>query len=91
MSESVRDQVEDPHAHEGIKTAHSLAEAADAGQSLEGYAAVNGLDEHTEIAALAYKLFEQRQAEGCEGCADDDWHRAEREIRKRREHTAPNV
>jgi hypothetical protein len=91
MSDSVRDQVEDPHAHKEIRTAHSLAEAADSGQSIQGYAAVNGLDEHSEIAAVAYQLFEKSQAEGCEGCAEDDWHLAEREVRKRREHTAPNV
>jgi len=91
MSEKIRDQVEDPHAHKDIPTAHSLMDAADAGQSMQGYAAVNGLGDDSEIAALAYEYFERRQAEGTDGSAEEDWHRAERECRKRREHTAPNV
>jgi len=91
MSDNIRDQVEDPHAHPGIRTAHSLMDAADAGESMQGYASVNGLSDDSEIAELAYEYFERRQAEGIESSAEDDWYRAERECRKRREHTAPNV
>jgi len=91
MSDNIRDQVEDPHAHPDIPTAHSLLQAADAGESIQGYAAVNGLTDDSEIAELAYEYFERRQSEGIGGSAEDDWHRAERECRRRREHTAPNV
>jgi hypothetical protein len=83
MSDRVRDQVEDPCAHQEIETATSLEDAANSGQSLQGYASINGLDENSEIAALAYQYFEQRQNEGLEGCAETDWCRAEEEIRRR--------
>jgi DUF2934 family protein len=82
MSKQVLDQVEQPAAHAGIKTARNLPDAANSEQSIEGYAAVNGLDERTEIARLAYKLFEERGSQ--EGDADGDWFRAEEEIRRRR-------
>lgn len=82
MSERVQDQVEQPSAHEDIKTARNLPDAANAEQSIEGYAAINGLDEHSEIARLAYRLFEERGTQV--GDADGDWFRAEEEIRRRR-------
>jgi hypothetical protein len=50
---------------------------------MQGYAAINALDEHSEIAALAYELYQQRGDQ--EGDADRDWFRAEQEVRRRRE------
>jgi len=64
-----------------MPTAHSLEEAANSDNSLEGYAAMNE-DEHSEIAKLAYALYEQRGGNG--GSAEEDWFRAEREYRKRK-------
>lgn len=73
--------VEDSSAHKEIETARSLPEAANSDQSIQGYAAINGLDEHDEIARLAYKLYEERGASP--GEADEDWYRAEAELRRR--------
>jgi hypothetical protein len=84
MSDEIRDLVETPHAHDGIGTARNLSDAANAEQSLEGYAAVNGLSDGSEIARRAYELFERRQREGAEGSADGDWFRAEEEVRRGR-------
>jgi hypothetical protein len=83
MSNRVQDQVERPSAHKGIETARNLPDAANAEQSIQGYASVNGLDEQTEIARLAYKLFEERGDQ--EGDADGDWFRAEEEVRRNRQ------
>jgi hypothetical protein len=82
MSNRAQDQVENPSAHKGIRTARNLSDAANAEQSIQGYAAVNALDEHAEIARLAYKLFEERGEQ--DGDADGDWFRAEEEVRRRR-------
>jgi hypothetical protein len=84
VSKKARLMVEDPHAHQGIRTARGLADAANAEQSLQGYAAVNGLGEDDEIARLAYEFFREREQSGAEGTADDDWFRAEAEVRRRR-------
>jgi hypothetical protein len=84
MSDQVRDQVETRHTHNGIQTARNIPDAANAEQSLQGYAAINGLDEESEIARLAHRYFHQRQREGIEGSADGDWFRAEEEIRRGR-------
>lgn len=83
----IRKLVEDPHAHEEIETARNLPDAANSSQSLEGYAAVNALSEDDEIARLAHKYFLQRQKEGGTGSADDDWFRAEQEVRRTRRTT----
>jgi hypothetical protein len=83
MSNRVQDQVERPSAHKGIETARNLPDAANAEQSIQGYASVNGLDEQKEIARLAYKLFEERGDQ--EGDADGDWFRAEEEVRRNRQ------
>jgi hypothetical protein len=83
MSNRVQDQVEKPSEHKGIGTARNLSDAANAEQSIQGYASVNGLDEQTEIARLAYKLFEERGDQ--EGDADGDWFRAEEEVRRNRQ------
>ena len=84
MSENIRNMVEDPHAHENLATARNLVDAANAGQSAQGYAAVNGLDEDSEIAKEAYRLFEERQSAGREGTPDGDWFRAVEEVRRKR-------
>jgi hypothetical protein len=68
-----------------IEPAGTLAEAANSNESLEGYAAMNGLNEDDEIARLAHSFAEQRSREGRDGNADEDWYRAEREIRTRRD------
>ena len=90
----------DPEAkaeRQRMPTAHSLEEAARADNSLQGYAAVNSGSgphhdrdphEHEQIAQLAYELYLQRN--GQHGSAEEDWHRAEREIRRRREAQGPN-
>lgn len=68
-----------------LTPARSLPQAANAGNSLEGYAAINEVDEQEEIARLAYQFFLER--DGQEGSPDDDWFRAEEEVRKRRDST----
>ena len=81
MSDRERDQVEDPSAHPDIQTARNLPDAANAQQSLQGYAAVN-VDDQEEIARIAYELYQDRGEE--HGDADADWFRAEAEVRRRR-------
>jgi Protein of unknown function (DUF2934) len=87
MSNRVQDQVEDRSAHPGVRTARNMPDAANAGQSIQGYAAVNGLNEEEEIARVAYELYQQRGEEV--GSADEDWFRAEAEVRRRRESGTP--
>ena len=84
MSDRERDQVEDPSAHPDIQTARNMPDAANAQQSIQGYAAVNAnvQDETEEIARIAYDLYRQRGEE--HGDADADWFRAEAEVRRRR-------
>lgn len=82
MSDNIRDMVEDPGAHPNIRTAKNMADAANAGQPPQGYAAVSGLHEDEEIARLAYQYFQQRQQDGTPGSADGDWFRAEAEVRR---------
>jgi hypothetical protein len=84
MPEKGQDMIEDPHAHESISTARNMPDAANAGQSLMGYAAINGLGDQDEIARLAYCYFCERQDQGMEGDADGDWFRAEAEVRRTR-------
>ena len=61
-----------------MPTAHSLEDAVNADNSLEGYAAMNAGD-HDEIAKIAYRLYEERGRE--HGHHEDDWYRAEHEYR----------
>jgi hypothetical protein len=82
LSENIRDMVEDNRAHTGLKTARNLPDAANAGQSLMGYAAIN--DAEDEIAQLAFRYYQERQEQGIEGSADGDWFRAEQEVRRSR-------
>ena len=85
-----------PH-HTSVAPAHSLQEAADSNNSLQGYAAMNDPtgkseiahyamehpgDEQQEIARLAYQYYEERG--GAHGSHHEDWLRAENEIRSRR-------
>jgi hypothetical protein len=79
MSNNPRNLVQTPHA--GAPTARNMPDAADESTS---YAAVNGLGEGDDVARRAYELFLQRQSTGEEGTADDDWYRAENEVRRAR-------
>jgi hypothetical protein len=89
------------HKHQdknNLPPAHSLRDAADTDNTLEGYAAMNDVprdseitkevlahpvDEHSEISKLAYDFYLERG--GQHGAHEDDWYRAEREIRSRRQ------
>ncbi len=66
----------------GMRSARSLQDAASAENSLQGYAAVNDAGEHEEIARLAYRYYLERGT--TEGSAEEDWLRAEREVRSRK-------
>ena len=66
----------------GMPSAQSLQDAANADNSLQGYAAVNDPAEHEEIARLAYSYYLERGAS--DGSAEEDWMRAEREVRARK-------
>lgn len=83
MSNNEKNMVEDRSAHRDIETARNLPDAANARQSLEGYAAINSAPD-SEIAQLAYELYQQRGGDG-PGDADGDWFRAEQEVRRRRQ------
>ena len=82
MSDEIRDMVEDNHAHSDIRTARNMPDAANAEQSLMGYASINDAD--PDVARLAYEYFRKREEQGLEGNADDDWFRAEQEVRRTR-------
>lgn len=61
-----------------------MPDAANSENSLEGYAAVNGLDDGDEIARRAHELWQERVRSGEEGTADGDWFRAESDARRLR-------
>jgi hypothetical protein len=82
VSDNVRDMVQDQHAHSDIKTAKNMPDAANAGESLMGYAAINDADD--DVARLAYRYYQERLDQGIDGSADDDWFRAEQEVRRNR-------
>jgi len=82
MSNNPRDLVERPHA--GAPTARNMPDAANAYESLEGYAAINASG-NDDIARRAYELYEARQRAGETGDADGDWFRAENEVRRTRD------
>ena len=88
MANDPRKMVEDPQAHKEIETSRNMPDAANAGQSLQGYAAVNGLGGDDEVARLAYEFFRQREQKGEPGNADADWFRAEQEVLRRKEGSA---
>jgi len=81
MSNKAEDLVENPHA--SSSSARNLADAANADQSILGYAAVNGLVDD-EVAKRAYELYLERQRTGKDGNAEGDWFRAEEEVRRGR-------
>jgi DUF2934 family protein len=64
-----------------MEPATSLEDAANSDNSMMGYAAINDPAEHEQIARLAYQYYEERR--GAEGSAEEDWHRAEQEIRRK--------
>jgi hypothetical protein len=77
----VKDRQVPPLRHTEMNPARNMPDAANAENSLQGYAAVNAVDEHEEVAKVAYQYYEQRGKQ--EGSADDDWFRAEEEVRRR--------
>ena len=79
MSNNPRDMVQT--SHRGSRTARSMPDAADENTS---YAAVNGLDDESDVARRAYELFVDRRGRGEDGSADADWFRAESEVRRTR-------
>ena len=83
MSNNPRDLVEDPRIE--TSPARNMPDAANSDESLQGYAAVNGLNGDSEVARRAYELYRQRQETGESGSADDDWFRAEMEVRRTRD------
>ena len=84
MPKKERELVENPSSQENIETARNLPDAANSEQSMQGYAAINGLDEDAEIAREAYKMFQERGNDD-KGDADGDWFRAEAEVRRKRQ------
>ena len=85
-------------ARSDSRSAHSLQDETNSNDTLQGYAAMNNVDEHSaiakeaasetgdkdreEIARLAYLYHEERG--GHHGSHDEDWYRAEQVIRERR-------
>ena len=84
-------------APEKKDSAHTLEDAANSKNTLQGYAAINAVDEHSEIAeeaasettddrekiaALAYQYYLERGGE--HGSHEEDWYRAEQTVRSRR-------
>ena len=78
--ERPEDMVETPET--ARKAARNLESAANSGNSLEGYAAINNSDDRKEIEHLAHKYASQQGKET--GPDDQDWFRAESEVRRRR-------
>ena len=84
-------------APEKQDSAHTLEDAANSKNTLQGYAAINDVDEDSEIAQeaaqedpgdreeiaqLAYQYYLERGGE--HGSDEEDWYRAEAEVRRRR-------
>ncbi len=91
-------------AHTGDRSAHSLEDEANSNDTLQGYAAMNSVDEHSEIAEeaahetsddreeianLAYQYHQERG--GDHGSHDEDWYRAEQVVRERRAKRDPKA
>ena len=83
MSKGPRDLVQD--ARRETLTARNLPDAANADTSIQGYAAVNGLNSESDVARRAYELYLKRRETGEDGSADGDWFRAESEVRRTRD------
>jgi hypothetical protein len=77
-NEKTEDLVQTPETERNA--ARNLMAAANSDNSLEGYAAINS-DAKAEIAKLA-KKFASAQGKQ-EGPDQDDWFRAEQEVRRR--------
>lgn len=79
-----RQMADDRHDEDRIKTARNLPDMARGENSLQGYVAMNytNVDEQEEIAQLAYEYYEERGR--VHGFAEEDWFRAEQEVRRRR-------
>ena len=71
------------------KPAASLQEAAQSGNSIEGYVAMNYSPDHEEIATIAYQFYLERAGQ-C-GSPEEDWYRAEEEVRRRREQSESKI
>jgi hypothetical protein len=96
---TLKDQENKKNQDQGdLPPAHSLRGAANTDNTLEGYAAMNAVpedsaiaeevlehsfDEHAETSKLAYDYYLERG--GRHGAHEDDWYRAEREMRFRRQ------
>src|SRR6266540_2970355 len=78
-NEKVEDLVPTPELDR--HAARNLPAAANSDNTLEGYAAINGYNERDEIAKLA-KMYARQQGKET-GPDDDDWFRAEFEVRRR--------
>lgn len=74
-------QLVEKRKEEQLDSARSLPDMANSHSSLQGYTAVNGIDGQSEIAQRAYKLYQERGEE--HGYAEEDWFRAEQELRRR--------
>ena len=86
MSNNPRDMVQTSHS--GSQTARSMPDAADENTS---FAAINGLSDESDIAVRAYELFVERSGRGEAGSADDDWLRAENEVRRSLSGNSPSA
>jgi hypothetical protein len=82
MSNNARDLVENPRRE--TPAARNMPDAANADESIQGYAAVNGLNGDSDVARRAYELYLQRRESGEDGTADGDWFRAEMEVSRTR-------
>ena len=67
--------------NERADTAHSLTEATSQENYLESYAAINAVDEHSQVSELAYQFFLERGEK--HGTPEGDWLRAEEEMKRR--------
>ena len=69
--------IEDPTAHPDIETARNMPDAANAQQSIQGYAALTAWMRMTRSLASLSALSERGEEQGD---ADGDWFRAEEEV-----------
>ncbi len=84
MPESTHEKPEDmvPTPETEKKAARNLEAAANSDNSLQGYAAINQVDHSSEIARLAMRFASEQGKH--QGPDDEDWFRAEMEVRRRR-------
>jgi hypothetical protein len=66
---------------EKMETATSPQTTATADNPVTGHTAITDSEQHEEIAWLAYQYYEERERKN--GSPEDDWYRAEEEIRRR--------